>query len=360
MTTATAGRAPAVPEADVSDVLAAVASSDVEAFSGTLVSRSELGLPQLPTGGGGAQSQADAQALAMRLLTGEATVRVWVDGPRRQRAQILDSFDQLDLVHNGSTLWTYVSSENAATRVVVEPPADGPAAAGDSADDSAAPRSMTGPSADDVPTPASLASALLEAADPTTRISLGTPQTVAGRATWTVLVTPRTDQTLVAQAQLSVDTETGMPLRVQVVARGQSAPAVDIGFTDIDFDRPDAARFDFTPPQGATVTEQRVSLPAKGQHADGTAQGTPPGKPDAVGPVVLGEGWTAIVKLPGAGTSAGAAGVGAGTDPMVDAVTTRVEGGRAIRTALLTVFFTDTGDVYVGAVPLSSLQAAAA
>ena len=362
--TAAAGQAPQVPKKDVAGVLAAVASSKVEAFSGTVVSRSDLGLPQIPEGltaGGEARhsrrsggtasnssatsaSAADPQALLIRLLTGATTVRLWVDGPTREHAQVLDQYDQIDLVRNGTTAWTYVSSENAAVHYSL-------------------PARHVGVKSDQPPatppTPAELAQRLLAAADPTTRVSLGTPQEVAGRAAWTVLLTPRTQGTLVAQVSIAVDEKTGMPLRVEIVARGQDHAAVDVGFTSIDFATPAATRFSFTPPSGATVTQKTVpaghphSGRATGSAEAGTANpGTIAAKVTGPGsPTVIGQGWTTVLEFTGVDLSSVA--------PALSTVSTAVTGGRAVRTALLTVFIAGDGRVFAGAVPLATLQAAA-
>jgi len=366
--TAAAGRAPQVPATDVSGVLAALAASDVQAYSGTFVSRSDLGLPNLPaslTGQGGRHarsgtptSAADPQALLMRLLSGQTTVRVWVDGPTKQRAQVLDQYDQIDLVRNGTDAWAYASSENAATHYTL--PAHAASGERGVLDPAGQPSGTTG-TATTPPTPAELAQRLLAAADPTTKVSLGTPQTVAGRAAWTVLMTPRTQRTLVAQASIAVDTKTGMPLRVQVVARGRQKDAVDVGFTSLSLDRPAAARFAFTPPPGAGVTQKTVTAPARHTEAmsGATSAAAARAKAGAAAkagatadrPTVIGQGWTSVVELRGVDVSSASA--------ALDAVTTRVAHGRVIRTALLTVLITDDGRVFVGAVPPATLQAAA-
>ena len=49
--------------------------------------------------------------------------------------------------------------------------------------------------------------------------------------------------------------EKRMPLRLTVLATGSSEPALQVGFTDLTFGPQDPARFTFTPPPGATVTD---------------------------------------------------------------------------------------------------------
>jgi hypothetical protein len=78
---------------------------------------------------------------------------------------------------------------------------------------------------------------------------------------------------------------------------------VDAGFTQVDFSRPAASTFDFTPPKGAKVTEGDASKGAKGGESKGGApngmekalpkghEGTAKG-PDGL--KTIGKGWNSI------------------------------------------------------------------
>ena len=82
----------------------------------------------------------------------------------------------------------------------------------------------------------------------------------------------------------------------------------------------------------------------------------------AAKPTVIGSGWDAIVALP-AGAAGAVAKPGAGADSnqsaLLDELTTSVTGGRALQTSLLSVLLLNDGRVFVGAVPIASLEAAA-
>ena len=71
-----------------------------------------------------------------------------------------------------------------------------------------------------------------------------------------------------------------------------------------------------------------------------------------------GEGWTAVVELPPAETTA--------TDPQgqeaatLESLTRPVAGGRVLETALVTVYFADDGRVFAGAVSADHLAHVAA
>ena len=181
------------------------------------------------------------------------------------------------------------------------------------------------------------------AVDPSTKVSLGDDTKVAGRDAYDLVLTPRTDATLVGSVSIAVDGQTGLPLRVQVIARGATSPAFEAGFTSFTPGAPDASVFAFTPPKGATVTEQS---PKAGERPSGA---TPHPKP-----AVTGTGWATIVSLP-----AGSVPANALDDPLVAQLTQPVDGGRALSTTLVSVLVTADGRVLAGAVPVSALQSAA-
>ncbi|MDD9207681.1 hypothetical protein PU560_14580, partial [Georgenia sp. 10Sc9-8] len=198
------------------------------------------------------------------------------------------------------------------------------------------------------------------AAGPSTEISVE-QVSVAGHAAYELVLTPRTEDTLVASVAVAVEGETGLPLRVTVRARGQEEPAVQAGFTSLDLSAPDPDLFDFTRPPGATVVEEQWP----GHHGlRGRSGGDGPRRPSehggllgdvgpdqlpAVGgPVVHGSGWDAVLALP--------AGPGVKLPPDL---TQPVDGGRLLSTALVNVLVTDDGTVLLGAVPVERLQAVA-
>ncbi len=100
---------PSLPTVTAADLIAGVRTASVGALSGTLQLNSALGLPALPDRLAGATSGGAA------LLTGTHTMKLWVDGPDRQRLALLDDMAETDLVHNGTDLWTYERSANTVT-----------------------------------------------------------------------------------------------------------------------------------------------------------------------------------------------------------------------------------------------------
>ncbi|WP_291043374.1 DUF2092 domain-containing protein [Herbiconiux sp.] len=335
-----------LPEKTPQEVLALVGSSEVEAFSGTLEQSSDLGLPDvsaLSSGSGASDDSGAAVSSALELATGSHTARIYVDGPERLRVQVLDTLAERDAVRNGDDLWLYDSDEQSAVHATLP-----------SHDGGATPEGSF-PGADGtVPTPDELASRFLDSVDPSTDVSLGSEQTVAGRDAYSLVLTPRTDDTLVGSVTIAVDAETGMPLEVQVFARGASSAAFEVGFTDLSLDTPSADLFDFTPPAGTEVTEKELDAPGH----DGT--GTDDDASDAAGhqdrePTVTGEGWSSIVE-----TALGGDLTEITSNPLFSQLATPVEGGSVLQTALVSVLLTDDGRLLAGAVPAELLQQAAA
>ncbi|WP_345764670.1 LolA family protein [Diaminobutyricibacter sp. McL0608] len=320
-----AGAAVNLPARTPSELLALVANSKVEAFSGTVEQTSNLGLPQLPTTGPGSDS---SDASILDLVTASHTARVYADGPTKQRVQVMDSLAERDAIRNGTDAWLYQSKDNSATHITV------PA------------KSANEPSTQDgVVTPAEIADKLLAKIDPSTTVTLGDNQSVAGRNAYELVLTPKTSATLVGSVAIAVDAETGLPLQVVVDARGQHDPAFTVGFTSIDLATPSASMFTFTPPAGATVKQQ--ALP-KAPTAPKQESGHPK-------PTVTGTGWDAVVEL-----TVGSVPASVTSNPLYGELTTPVAGGRALSTSLVSVLLTDDGRVFAGAVPVSRLEAVAA
>jgi hypothetical protein len=239
-----------------------------------------------------------------------------------------------DAIRNGDDLWLYDSSDKTALHSTLP------------ADATASPETPA-----ETLTPAELATRFLDAIDPSTDVSVGDPVKVAGRSAYDLILTPDSSTTLVSSVEIAVDAETGLPLSVDVFAQGASDPAFHVAFSSLSLDTPSADLFDFTPPAATDVTEKALPSTGDGPSADTAAPdaGTQPE------PTVTGTGWDTIVEVP---SMADAASLTA--SPILSQLTTAVEGGHVLQTTLLTVLVTDDGRVLAGAVPVESLQAAAA
>lgn len=322
-----ASATPPPPAASAGQVLALVASHRTQQFSGDVEQTTDLGLPALPSaalGGSSGSSVGDAAA-ALDLLTTAHSGRVYADGPTRVRVQVMDQLTQRDVIRNGATAWTWDSRGARATRTAL------PAAASLSSTPDAA------------LTPDALARRFLALAGPSTTVTVADPVTVAGHQAYSLVLTPRAADTLVASVRIAVEVQTGLPLAVDVHAKGQANPAFHLAFTSLDLRRPDPSLFAFTPPPGATVTERQ--LPAAPHRSTGQAPATQSAAPT---------GWDAVVVVPAARVPADLR-----TSPLVAQLATPVNGGRLLSSSLVNVLVTTDGRVIAGAVPASRLEAAA-
>lgn len=354
---------PPLPAKTPQQVLELVASSADAAYSGTVNESSNLGLPDLSAlsslGGGSADS--DSPYSLLTWLVAPHTAQVFVDGVARQRVQVLGDFAETDVIRNGDEVWLYDSSDKTASHGTLTTASE-----------------ASEPSAGDV-TPATVTAELVKALAPSTSLTVSTTRRVAGRPVYALTLTPKTTATLIGHVTLAVDASTGVPLSATIYGRGQTKPAGSIAFSSISYGAPAASVFDFTAPAGTTVTPLTSDSLLPG------ASGLPSALPGVTGePQVLGSDWTSIVELPagtataltelgattvttgaqvgsGAVTSVSSSGDSSGLDVsgLIDSLTTAVPGGRAVQTALFSILITNDGRILAGAVPVSSLEAAA-
>jgi len=331
------GDNPSLPVLSAADLLTAVRTSDVQALSGTVRVNSALGLPALPNRFAAAGGPA-------ALLTGSHTMRVWADGPERQRVALLGDLAENDFVHNGADVWTYDSSHHAATHYVL-------------------PRQHGAPPRPDEGTansanPADAGRHLLDGLDPSTTTSVTGTGRVAGRPAYELTVVPRTADSLISRVRIAIDSATHVPLRLEIYAIGHSAPAWSTGFTDVSFRTPAASVFRFSPPAGAAVADHSVTDQAgPGERAGSSGR-------NATAPRTIGTGWATVIELP-AGSAAAASGTSGrerSGNPLewLIRASTPVPEGRLLTTRLASVLITPDGRIFVGAVPPAVVRAAAA
>ncbi len=334
---------PTLPPKSAAQLLAAAEQTQVKAVTGTIETTANLGLPSLPDRMTGAASGFAA------LLTGTHRLRVWGDGPERQRVALLGDLSETDVVHNGRDVWVYDSTTNTVTHWTA-PAGSGMRHAG--ADTGSAAQRLT---------PQAQADQALRAIDPSTSVRVDPTVRVANRPAYQLVLTPRTQATLVRSVRIAFDAATYAPLRVQVFAAGSKTPAWQTAFTTVSFTAPSASTFTFTPPPGAKVTTRTAAphagrLPSAREHMSGTG----------ARPTVVGTGWASIVEFP-AGTvdlaSVAQPGSGprdGGSAALLGRVTSTVPQGRLLSTRLLSALVTPDGRLFVGAVPAQALEQAAA
>lgn len=339
-----AGGASAVPPPSPStpaQVLALVAGHTARQFSGTMEEKADFGLPSIPSqalGPASNSSSLGSAATVLELLTTPHTARVYADGPTKLRVQVMDQLAERDAVRNGSDAWTYDSKTNTATHASLP--------SGESSGRGSAPSTAT-PSVPAL-TPDQLAQRFLTEAGPSTNITLGPTTTVADHTAYTLVLTPKTSGTLVASVQIAVESQTGLPLSVDVYAKGQSDPAFHTAFQKLDLHAPDASVFAFTPPTGATVKQQALPTPKAGSNE--TAKPAQPRPSQAAGA----KSWDSVVVIP-----ANKVPPGFTDSALVKQLASPVADGKLLSSSLVNVLITNDGRVIAGAVPAATLMAAA-
>ncbi|WP_406137312.1 LolA family protein [Streptomyces sp. NBC_01089] len=370
---------PSLPKISAQQLIEKMAASDTQQLSGTVKAESDLGIPSLgglagsigggAVSGGGDKggSSASPESKLMELASGTHTLRVAADGPDKQRVSIMDSAAEYSLIHNGGQVWAYDSKSNEVYHARTGAPADG--------------RKGGSGHTDKLPaTPKDLAEQTLKAVGPTTSVSVDGTAQVAGHDAYQLLIKPKQSGSTIGSVRIAVDAKTGTPLKFTLTPSGGGKAAIDVGFTKVDFGKPAASTFTFTPPKGAKVTEGAApkagtkAAPKAGTH--GVPQGSPKdlksGSPeDFKGLNIIGKGWTSVARIDtGSGKGIGApggsaqkSGVPADAQKFLSSLGDRVTGsfgsGTVFHTRLVNALMTDDGKVFVGTVDKAGLVKAA-
>lgn len=389
---------PVLPSRTPAQLIAQVLRSQSHEYSGTIVQSTSLGLPALPA--------SDQNPMSLPgLLSGSHTISVWRAGPGKFRLSMPNGLSESDIYGDGTSLWLWQSSHETATKLSLScnnqavysmgVPHNGkrmtPPPLSDNAIGTVEAHPVTGkPYTVPVPGPNMLFSgvtapagtrpgakpgtqqiaAALAALGRSTKVSVGTNATIAGRAAYNLQFQPKDTRSLVGSIMIAIDADNGMILRQQIFARNSSSPAISAGFTRLSLTPPATGDVTFTPPRGATVHNA-------GPGCGGSSAPAPKTKGSAG---VIGGGWLTVAKFPrsvlnglttggSAGpppnTPAGALNPAGGEEGVLNALlkaATPVSGawgsGSLVRSSLVSMLF--TGDsVYVGAVQPSVLYAAA-
>jgi len=358
----------ALPDKSASQVLQLINTNPNISFSGQVTKVANLGLPNInliPTISQSTVDQIaknapkgmsdfipkatvqDSLTTAIGFLSGTQKANVFVDGLTKARVQILDPMSERDLVRNGSDLWYYDAAKQTVTHHALTTAELAMENQGLPADAATLPF--------DINSPASVADYFISQATPTTTFTVGRATRVAGEAAYTLTLTPKTADSLVASVTLAIDAAHGLPLSVTVNAVGQSDPAFQVSFDSIDFSAPSASVFAFTPPAGATVSD--VNAPAT-KSDENSSEGSWSAADQAQINELTKQGWSAVAQIPAAQANQVLSAIK--SNPLYTDLTHAVSGGRVFHTALLNVLITDDGRVFAGAVTEAKLLEAAA
>jgi outer membrane lipoprotein-sorting protein len=319
-------------------------------LTGTVVETTSLGLPQLP--------QAANPTSLSSLLTGSHTIKVYYLNAQHFRLSVQQPMSETDVIRSANTLWLWESTSNSVTEFTA------PAASQKHAQK----KLPTGP----VLTPQQAANEILQAVGKTTLVSVQDNVSIASEPAYQLVLKPKDHRSLIGRVVIAVDAKYGMPLRVQVFAKGDSGPAFQVSYTQLSMNTaPAADNLNFTPPRGASVDKVNT----------GHQAGSNPQKPNTSGFGTYGTGWLTVVSLPqqdllsslGTGAagsnapaapSAGPGGLGGDSQKVIGALlgaAKPVSGswghGTLLQTSMVSILMTG-GNVYIGAVQPSVLYAA--
>jgi outer membrane lipoprotein-sorting protein len=320
-----AGEAPpALPPISADQLVESVLNTEVPALGGSVEMQNNLGLPipGLPGSMGGGDS-----------------IRVYADGEGRGRISAPSrSGSETTVIDDGKTVWVWDSREKTVTKV--------PHGTGHKTP-------LEGKFAD----PATSARDLVDAMQKDSAVEVDGTARVAGRPVYQLVLAPKpTERTLLREVRVSVDSETRVPLQLEVLANGQADPALKVGFTEFDAAPQDASLFSFTPPDGAKVTEEKPDEKMRGTSPDELFS--------QLDLKTVGEGWDTVLtgnlpdgvlELPGGdnGDDAMALLRGFGKEVHGDFGT-----GWVISAKVGTALITEDGRVAIGAVPQQVLTEA--
>jgi outer membrane lipoprotein-sorting protein len=358
-----------LPDLSPQQVMVLMQGADVTEFSGTIVKSSNLGLPTLEFSSMMSEDsiaqmeekmpaemadfvpaviESNTLTQAIELISGSHTIRVYVSGQDKLRAQILDPMSQRDLIVNGNEFWVYDAKMATALTGTIDIEADPAKQAEaeqkvlDYADSIAL----------DLSSPEAIADYLVSMVDETSQIEVGKDHSVAGRSAYQLIISPDSPNSLVASAAVSVDSETGMPLKVEIFSTTQVEAAMTVGFESISFGSVDQGLFSFTPPAGTSVEtfdadELMATLDGYEKPEGYVSDYEVPAEPE-----VLGSDWDSVVHL--AALPADIPQDLMATELFADMLT-EVPGGKVFSTPLVNVLLTDSGEVYMGAVTIDNL-----
>ena len=221
---------------DLTTLRTRIAGSESQPYRGYAQSIGLLGLPALRN-----LTQVTA------LVSGTTEMRTWFAAPDRWRVDVLGEGTERDLYRTPQAQFTWDFGDNQVTRIDGDQPVRLPRAA-----DLTPPRLvrwLLGVSAGD-------------------RFSKIDPKRVAGVQAAGLRLVPASPATTVAQVDIWADPDTGLPLQVEITAKGGTRPVFVTRFLEINFSTPDADVL--TPPAprdgiGYTQTEAPDILSAINQ-----------------------------------------------------------------------------------------------
>ena len=182
------------------------------------------------------------------ILSG-ASGRLWLSNDGRLRLELQSDNGDAQVVVSNGRFWIYDPSAHTAY--------EGKLPAGSNQDKQTSGKER-------IPTVAAIQKQISQFVQHA-NVSGAIPSDVAGRAAYTVRVSPKHDGGLLGRAELAWDAARGVPLKFAIFARGQRSPVIELKATDISYGKVPASDFNVSPPSDAKIV--RVNVPAGSTHA---------------------------------------------------------------------------------------------
>ena len=211
-------------DASAADLRADVLASADVGFSGYAESAGGLALPVT-----------DQLTSVADLFSDRTEMRVWWRGADDHRVDVITAAGEIGTHRDAAGTWTW-EYERATVTVGVPTP-------------------LALPSPPDL-LPTALGRRLLSEATDAELTRIGARR-IAGRDGLGLRLVPAEAASSVGRVDVWVDRESGLPLQVEVFAKGAVRPALDTRFLDLELGRPSADVTDFTPPAGSFVRQAR-------------------------------------------------------------------------------------------------------
>jgi hypothetical protein len=204
-----------------------ILASAAQAYTGYAQTRGSLGLPSLPALGD-----------VTSLLSGTTNIRVWYGSADANRTDVIDTVGERDVYQTPEGVYTWDYGRDLLTEIVGSEP-------------------VRLPRAGDL-LPPDLARRVL-ALDPGDAVTPLPARRIAGIAASGLRLRPADPGTTVGQVDIWADPDNGLPLRVEVTARGGTQPVLISQFVDIGFGAPNPTAL--APPVQPDGQTARVAAP---------------------------------------------------------------------------------------------------
>jgi len=205
-----------------------IVDSAGQTYTGYVKTQAELGLPSL--------SQLSE---VTGLLSGFTDIRVWYRSPNQNRVDVVNTLGERDVYQTPDGVYTWDYGTNLLTEIV-------------GAEQVRLPRA-----GDLVPPDLARRVLALDPVDPAVSLP---PRRIAGITAAGLRLRPTDQATTVGQVDIWADPATGLPLQVEVTARGQAKPILVSQFVDVTHDNPSDATL--SPPIDAAGGVSQAAAPS--------------------------------------------------------------------------------------------------